>query len=151
MEARSGNGYRKLNGRNGEPLTNRESQPTQTIENKLKDHYRQEEENLDAVADWGNSTKRGYSQIRREAEEEERVSELDSSEEVDEHRLLSVSCAGTPASRDQQTASCTATALNLSQDHWNDADIDPFSYCPPLTKMDYLKVSMQALDSAHYY
>ena len=33
---------------------------------------------------------------------------------------------------------------NLS-DSWNDDDLDPFSYGPPLTKWDYLKVGLSLI------
>ena len=92
---------------------------------------------------------RGYN---IEAEEEEGSVSSDSEEEVDEHRLLSASfhtkaAAGvgggvrsTGQSRGHIPA-VGATSVNLS-DSWNDDDIDPFSYGPPLTKWDYFKVSL---------
>ena len=72
--------------------------------------------------------------------EEDSVSS-DSSEDVDEHRLLSVSSAGGRRDGVESTpGTAAATSINLS-DSWNEEDIDPFSYYPPLTKWDYFKVS----------
>ena len=107
-------------------------------------------------------------EAEREDEEEEDSDSSDTSEEVDEHRLLSASFhaqrvaasaaaglglgsgvgggvkwAGTAAApgRVCSSAAGDTTRVNLS-DSWNDDDIDPFSYGPPLTKWDYFKVSL---------
>lgn len=90
-------------------------------------------------------------QTEREDAEEEDSDSSDTSEEVDEHRLLSASfhaqrmaaaaTAATPGRAVRSSAAGDTTRVNLS-DSWNDDDIDPFSYGPPLTKWDYFKVSL---------
>ena len=91
----------------------------------------------------GGRRERGY-KTRREKEEEEKEEEestiSDSSSEVDEHRLLSVNCGSNMSTTSAQEQ---ATRVKLTQDEesWSDEDIDPFSFYPPLTKWDYLKVS----------
>ena len=89
-------------------------------------------------------------QTEREDAEEEDSDSSDTSEEVDEHRLLSaslhaqrVAAAATAAApgRVRSSAAGDTTRVNLS-DSWNDDDIDPFSYGPPLTKWDYFKVNL---------
>lgn len=90
---------------------------------------------------------RGYSI----EEEEGSVSSDSSEEEVDEHRLLSarfhtkagVGGGGVKSTGESggRNPAAGATSVNLS-DSWNDEDLDPFSYRPPLTKWDYFKVSL---------
>ena len=66
-------------------------------------------------------------------------------EEVDEHRLLSASfhakAAAVGVGGGDGIASAQSGGSNLSNS-WNDDDLDPFSYVPPLTKWDYFKVGM---------
>ena len=89
---------------------------------------------------------RGYN-IEAEEKDSDSVSS-DSEEEVDEHRLLSASfhtkaAAGGVAGQSSRGHNPAAGANNVNlSDSWNDDDIDPFSYGPPLTKWDYFKVSL---------
>lgn len=82
----------------------------------------------------GGGEERGYETGR---EEEESVFS-DSSENVDEHRLLSVNCGSNTSAHHSLEQ---ATRMNLTQEPLCDEEIDPFSFYPPLTKWDYLKVS----------
>lgn len=97
----------------------------------------------DVAGGGGGGREKGYKTRREEEEEEEEESTFsDSSSEVDEHRLLSVNCG----SNDMSATSARyrreqVTRVNLTQELWSDEDIDPFSFYPPLTKWDYLKVS----------
>ena len=88
----------------------------------------------------------------------------DFSEDVDEHRLLSASFGATSAGEAGAVATALARlqsrggnnppvsahrgpgasrGIDLQSDSWNDDDIDPFSYYPPLTRWDCIKVSIQ--------
>ena len=94
-------------------------------------------------------------QTHMEEEEEESASSSDSSEDVDEHRLLRESSDDKKQTRREKQGSSTpaVTSTNLASsptgdeastnpsDLINEEDIDPFSFYPPLTKWDYLKVS----------
>ena len=96
-------------------------------------------------------------------------------EEVDEHRLLSASVHAKAAAavlvRGGAGGGGKSTGIAVAQsdhmeyvilffnlaaggasvnraslsDSWNDDDLDPFSYGPPLTKWDYLKVSLSLI------
>lgn len=99
---------------------------------------------------------RGYS-IEAGEKEDSAESSDSSEEEVDEHRLLSASFhaakTGVRGGRGgkstghgesesgRRNPAASTTSINLS-DSWNDEDLDPFSYGPPLTRWDYFKVSL---------
>ena len=65
--------------------------------------------------------------------EEDSVSSV-SSEEGEEHKLLDIDFQSNNASRGHYGSLEDGTQLQ------NDADIDPFSFYPPLTRWDYFKV-----------
>lgn len=80
-------------------------------------------------------------------EEEERKSVTsESSEEVDEHRLLSVNYHGGKSNKSAHCNLEEVTRINMPEGvSWDDEAIDPFSPYPPRTKLDYLKVSINML------
>lgn len=57
-----------------------------------------------------------------------------SSEEGEEHKLLDIDFQSSSASRDHYGKLEGGTGVR------NNDDIDPFSFYPPLTKWDYIKV-----------
>ena len=146
MEKSSLRGYHKLSGSNSAT-----SPPTSTAIDLIEgdeefdsDRARKtlQIEDVDDANGW--RSRRG---CRDKIEGEGESVSLESSEEVDEHRLLSVSCSGGSIKSTGQSRYPQATRINLSQqqrqeeEDWNEEDIDPFSYCPPLTKWDKFKVS----------